>query len=452
MLIRTVSCAPIVAFLFAIGSPLKGAPALQKKANPEVDVRAEDGTVLIAAHQIRSYDWATHTLTLAPKVREELSARLRKSKPGALVKGIPFTVAVGGKSVYSLKFTTTLSSATIFDAPVIVVDLAGLDSTVRLDQLRIQLGYPGDPPFKVDDPRDDERIFDALKAAGKLAADVGWIRVIPSEKEGKVILYRPDGTARTDIKASPRGARSPDGKRIAYVNSTADETAVHIADADGTNARKVIDKRVFANSVPSWSPDGKQIAFVAAAADGNGQVHVVDQDGRNPRQVTDARFGAEYPTFSSNGRLAYLIWGERPGKNRSADLVIGEGADAKTVLKGAMLTTYAWSPDGKEIAYGKVGTLVFHEVASGKERAVTFGDIDKGLARYGITRLAWNPDGKAVVCKMTFWGGRMVVGDYTTFGDKEIFIIPRAGKPNWFVPGENVNEIDWISHKPREGR
>jgi RNA polymerase sigma factor (sigma-70 family) len=132
---------------------------------PAVDIRARDGAVLVAAEQIRSYDWETHTLTLAPKVREELVATLLKTRQ--LVQGVPFEVAVGGKAVYEGKFTTTNSSLTIA-APVIVVDLA-LDATLGADQLRVQLGYPGAGLFKGEDPRGDERLRDALKATGKLA-------------------------------------------------------------------------------------------------------------------------------------------------------------------------------------------------------------------------------------------------------------------------------------------
>src|SRR5687768_1408365 len=51
-------------------------------------IRAADGKVLFTPDQIRSYDWKTHILTLTPKVREELAARLLKSR--RLVSGVPF--------------------------------------------------------------------------------------------------------------------------------------------------------------------------------------------------------------------------------------------------------------------------------------------------------------------------------------------------------------------------
>lgn len=131
-----------------------------------VDIRSEDGQVVIAADLIRSYDWATHTLTLAPKVRSELAERLRKDR--SIVSGIPFAVAVGGEVIYKGQFTSTLSSKS-FSLPVIVVDSPTEDSKLGTDQIQIQPGYPSSKFFKGEDPRADKRIRDALVATGKLA-------------------------------------------------------------------------------------------------------------------------------------------------------------------------------------------------------------------------------------------------------------------------------------------
>lgn len=140
-------------------------PVAAAEPAPEVDIRSsEDGEVLIAADQIRSYDWATHTLTLAPQVREELAKRLPMDR---IVSGIPFAVAVGGKSVYQGKFTTAHSSRS-FSTPVVVLGVEAVEPQLRTDQLRIQLGYPTPEFFQGKDPRADRRIREALEASGKL--------------------------------------------------------------------------------------------------------------------------------------------------------------------------------------------------------------------------------------------------------------------------------------------
>jgi hypothetical protein len=134
-------------------------------SKPEVDIRSEDGAVFLAADKILSCDWTTHTLTLAPKAREELAAGLRESK--RLVAGIPFGVAVGGKVVYSGTFTSIVSSKS-FATPVVLVDPVSPDAKTGKDQLQIQLGYPTAEFFKGEDPRGDKRIRAALKTSRKL--------------------------------------------------------------------------------------------------------------------------------------------------------------------------------------------------------------------------------------------------------------------------------------------
>jgi hypothetical protein len=132
---------------------------------PLVEIRSDDGKVLIAADQIRAYDWNTHTVTLKPKVWQEFAAAMTAGR--RLVSGVPFAVTVGGQEIYKGKITSSYSSFS-FDLPVINIHPlpgAGLGP----DQFRIQLGYPTAQFFKGADPRGDDRIHAALSAAGKLA-------------------------------------------------------------------------------------------------------------------------------------------------------------------------------------------------------------------------------------------------------------------------------------------
>jgi hypothetical protein len=143
----------------------------------EFDIRTENGEIFIAADDILSYDWANHRLNLAANVRAELAKRFIKER--GIVSGIPFAVAVGGKEVYQGVLTTSVSSRS-FSSPVIVIDARVVDPTLEEDQLEIQLGYPTARFFEGTDPRADQRIDTALRAAGKLAdpatAHVEWVQ------------------------------------------------------------------------------------------------------------------------------------------------------------------------------------------------------------------------------------------------------------------------------------
>jgi hypothetical protein len=152
----------IVGCIVVIG--LEPAAAANPKA--EIDIRDEVGKVLIAGDQVRTYDWSTHTVTLAPTVRSQLAEKLLKSK--RLASGVPFAVTVGGNVVYKGILIGSESSRSV-STPVILVDPVPFDPKLHEDQLRIQLGYPTTEFFKGKDPRADKRIQDALKAFGKLA-------------------------------------------------------------------------------------------------------------------------------------------------------------------------------------------------------------------------------------------------------------------------------------------
>jgi hypothetical protein len=138
---------------------------------PVVDIRDSDGKPLVAAHQIRSYDWETHALTLTQGTRAKLAERLIRgigiSPEKKIVSGIPFSLCLDGQPIYKGNFTTSASSKS-FATPVILIEPPLPQDNLTLDEIHIQLGYPTEKFFEGNDPRGDQRIHDALEPAGKL--------------------------------------------------------------------------------------------------------------------------------------------------------------------------------------------------------------------------------------------------------------------------------------------
>ena len=76
-----------------------------------------------------------------------------------------------------------------------------------------------------------------------------------------------------NVQASPI-TFSPDGKQFVFVRvAQGQESALMIANADGTNERKLVTYKNPPEAVfsPAWSPDGKRIAYVLANFDSNDQ-------------------------------------------------------------------------------------------------------------------------------------------------------------------------------------
>src|SRR3954470_20067310 len=192
---------------------------------------------------------------------------------------------------------------------------------------------------------------------------------------------------------------SPDGRTVLYTVRTTDvdanrRTARTVAvPATGGAAREfpAADANV---SEARWSPDGRHVAYIAG-----GQLWVSDADGANRKQLTSLNGGATGPVWAPTGstiaftssvypscatdacnaarekardtskvkahiadQLLYRHWNAWDEGQRSHLFVIGvEGGEPRDLIPGATYDVppppfggseaYAFSPDGREIAY-----------------------------------------------------------------------------------------------------
>ncbi len=113
-------------------------------------------TPLLRVQEVQSYERASHTLTLTP------AAYARLSRLEVPLSGLPFAVCVGSEVIYTGEFWSMLSSA-FYGGVTIAVPLDPNSSVIRLGW-----GYPGEQSSQGSDPRDDERIMQALARAGLL--------------------------------------------------------------------------------------------------------------------------------------------------------------------------------------------------------------------------------------------------------------------------------------------
>jgi hypothetical protein len=103
-------------------------------------------------------------------------------------------------------------------------------------------------------------------------------------------------------------AISPDGTRIAYVDSSDAESHVWVMDADGGNAREILtDEQTEVGDVGTlqWSPAGDRILGVARSSEGTNSIYTFAPDGSDFTRVLTSALG---PNWSPDGsQIAYTI-------------------------------------------------------------------------------------------------------------------------------------------------
>ena len=194
--------------------------------------------------------------------------------------------------------------------------------------------------------------------------------------------------------------RPPAGQQVVFIGETAAGPALFIADADGSNARPIIDRdhsKVAYHDLdmPQWSPDGSRIALILGSPDDPNQrrVYVVDADGSDLRLVSHET---------------------RPHSDNNA----------------------AWSPDGSHIAFQR-----WYADASGGlsvTQPITVVGVDDGTeVQVGIVNVdgylgwSWSPDGTAI----------LEVAQNTD--EKRLQIVPIDGSAPRFVDINPADAPSW---------
>jgi Tol biopolymer transport system component len=103
---------------------------------------------------------------------------------------------------------------------------------------------------------------------------------------------------------------SPDGQQFAYYAypDWPRATGLGVARADGSDARLLV-QGVRLLGRPTWSPDGSRIAYVESSGGKTGSLGVVRADGTDARLLTDGVFGA--PQWSPDGSLIAFTRGSQ---------------------------------------------------------------------------------------------------------------------------------------------
>ncbi|HKU76318.1 MAG TPA: S41 family peptidase [Pyrinomonadaceae bacterium] len=186
---------------------------------------------------------------------------------------------------------------------------------------------------------------------------------------------------------------SPDGKKVAFVV----RGEVFAASAtDGGDAARVSNSTAEEYQV-AWSPDSRRLVYVSDR-DGIPHLFLYDFNTNAETQLTRDASDDSTPRFSPDGKLLAFIRGAKELR------VMDVGAKTERVVKTAIFERppiisdrpFAWSPDGKWLAFVPVGENQFKNV---NVVAVDGGSSGPAsyLANVFSNSVSWSPDGAYVL-------------------------------------------------------
>ena len=162
---------------------------------------------------------------------------------------------------------------------------------------------------------------------------------------------------------------SPDGRYIAFCRILEGETGIYIIPALGGVERRVRETYWQENEFYqifwffgrlSWSPDGKYLAYSdhANLDESATSIFLLSFDSSDIRRLTFPRtsIGDYNPTFSRDGQT--LAWNRTSQDDTSIYTMALSGGDEHRLISGQQFGWgLAWTPDGRDIVFGKAGWL-----------------------------------------------------------------------------------------------
>jgi dipeptidyl aminopeptidase/acylaminoacyl peptidase len=233
-----------------------------------------------------------------------------------------------------------------------------------------------------------------------------------TDQLGKTVLYG-------DI------ALSPDGKHVAWVQSTAATTSKRtcISGTSGSALATMVNIATGSERTdfdPAWSPDSKTLTFFSSAGEGEQrQLWTTLADGSASKQITKLKGYAARPRWSHDGKQIAFLYIENAGgggplkaapattgvidtaihNQRIAVLDVAKGKVRHVSPANLHIYDYDWSPDDKSFVATAapnpgdnnwwIAQIYMIDVAKGNATS-----IHKPSFQVAVPR--WSPDGKSI--------------------------------------------------------
>ena len=219
---------------------------------------------------------------------------------------------------------------------------------------------------------------------GKIAYSVA---VGELAEQHSIWIANANGTdARKIVEVAIWPSLSPDGRQIAYFRMKGPD-GIYVANSDGTNPRQILG---FANTCcVQWSPDGKNLLYFRGNLKTGGSIFTANPDGSNIAEI-----GPGFnPSWSpDSGRIAYTNC--QPNSSQCGLYVMDLKTKVSTMITKDNGANPQWSPRGDRIVYqaddgkGHVNVFAVNPDGTGVKQ-LTAGKSNDGQP-------VWSRDGNSI--------------------------------------------------------
>ena len=201
---------------------------------------------------------------------------------------------------------------------------------------------------------------------------------------------------------------SPDSTRIAFTSWTPNGPQILVHSLETLRRIPFYNPRAGVNQNASYTPDGKQMAF-SSSVSGYSQIYLANADGSNLKRITQSRVVEVEPKINPKTGNDIVFVSGRSGVSPQLYRMNIEGADVQRLTTGeGQATNPSWNPQGTHVAFawtrgydpGNFNIFVM-DVATGN-----YVQLTSGAGRN--ENPTWAPDGKHIVFASDR-GGRMQI-------------------------------------------